>query len=173
MAGKFSINKLSNHLPGQPAGGRFQIIWTKGELTHTLCGCDHWAFDSCAIMSLFGFSRNLSESWWTEEHTQEFVDYILSGKATAHLDYWKPGEVMFSLTDGQLHGLYNHKKWSKPLANLALHPKVRLIDKFKNKSHGETIMWVFRLSLTEDFCKELPVIPTKESNVKVTSTVCE
>lgn len=142
----FSLNLLTGKygsLPGQPAGGRFLITIPNQEgRVITVCTIDHWALDSCGLASLFGFGRDYeANEWWNnQENVEAFVTYLTT--LAFPCDNWQPKEYIFSVATWQLKTYMN---------KLVSHPKVKRMDRFINKAHGPAHIYLYRLSIQEDF----------------------
>lgn len=144
LEGKFKT------LPIQPAGHRYKVmVSNENQDLIQLCGLDHWAFDSCGIVSLFSFARyNPAQNWWKEkENTEAFVKFLTNLKFPC--DNWIPNEYIFALAGFQFK---SNDKFSPAYMNhLVKHPKVRRLDRFTNKAHGPAHIYMFRLSINKDF----------------------
>lgn len=132
-------------LPGQAAGGRFHV--NVGEIT--LCSLDHWALDSCGMVSLFAFTRDYNApDWWrSEANTKEFIKFLKNVKFS---DGWDPKEFIFALADWQIK--QTESTYTAPsMHHLIADPHVMKLDQFTNKAHGPSDIHLFRLSFGLDF----------------------
>lgn len=139
----------SQSLPIQPAGSRFRVQTEHKGDTVTLCGLDHWAFDSCGIISLFSFGRDWEAcTWWEDkENTKEFIKFL---DEISFKDGWRPQEFVFALAGYQWKKDQN--SYSGPyMHHLVADKRVRRMDRFTNKAHGPAHIYMFRLSFQKDF----------------------
>jgi hypothetical protein len=96
-----------------------------------------WAWHSCAAGGLDGFS--FVPLW----NNRKKVDQLLEWLGTHQLSSYNSREYHFLLSSIQ--------KKSKYYDAFIKHPKVRLIDAYSNKAHTGNLVYVYRLSLNEDF----------------------
>lgn len=110
----------------------------------TICVCVPWTFSSCATTAIQSFK---SYGWFDkadEADVDAFVKFLLHPD-----DYAVPNngynscEVYFQLSTYQLDG--------GKFKYLIEHPKCKLIDKYKNKAHGPSFVFLYRLSFDKDF----------------------
>jgi hypothetical protein len=116
--------------------GCFSVLTCNGE---ELCNMEEWMFRSCAVHGLSGFDYHYHELAWSVELVDALIEWFKTVKGAEGGWAWR--EVLFCITKYQRNGL----------KGLIEHPNVKLIDRFTNKAHGNTPMYLYRLSVDKDF----------------------
>jgi hypothetical protein len=76
---------------------------------------------------------------WTTELVDALIEWFKTVKGAEGGWAWR--EALFCITAYQ----------RDCLQGLVKHPNVKLIDRFTNKAHGDTPMYLYRLSVDKDF----------------------
>jgi hypothetical protein len=116
--------------------GCFSVLTCNGE---ELCNMEEWMFRSCAVHGMSSFSSYYYNTGWTTELVDALIEWFKTVKGAEGGWAWR--EALFCVTDKQQYYL----------TGLIKHPNVKLIDRFTNKAHGNTPMFLYRLSVEKDF----------------------
>lgn len=114
---------------GDKYGGTFRS--KDGDI---ICKIQTWAMNCCGIWELKGFNS------YIDVDGAAFWEALVKASPFGG---WQPLEYIFTISDSQK---------SHPLFRSILkHPNVRLRDKFANKAHGPSVLYVYRYSHKGDF----------------------
>lgn len=130
---KFELSEIGGKTTG--GSGTINYLLFNGA---SACMLEEWAFASCAVNCFYNMNTG-STLWANKENIDALIAFLTV--TAGYPGGWKPGEFYFCVTP--------HQRDLLPV--LTNHPCVKLIDKFKNKSHGDNIMHLYRLSFTKDF----------------------
>jgi hypothetical protein len=134
----FSHKKISD------AGwGEFEIIASGGPNNKTYCiGIEkQWSMNCCGLHELYNVLKG--HPWWstaTQKDITSLFDWLNTRKVNSNV--WRAKEWILCLSKDQVSG--EMKRFVK-------HPKVRLLDKFVNKSHEPNSICLYRYSMEKDF----------------------
>ena len=100
-----------------------------------VCNVTTWGLGSCALATL--------QEWgWCARVQLHEVDQFFDWLCTNIDTDWQPNEFYFMFSSSQIKREFKH---------FVKHPKVKLRDKFENKSHGPNKVFLYRYSKSEDF----------------------
>jgi hypothetical protein len=117
--------------------GCFSVLKCNGQ---SLCNMEEWLFRSCAVHGLSNFSVYYHPDVpWSTELVDALIEWFKTMKGAEGGWAWR--EALFCVTEYQ----------RGPLLALIEHSNVKLIDRFTNKAHGDTPMFLYRLSVEKDF----------------------
>jgi hypothetical protein len=117
--------------------GCFSVLLCNGE---RLCRMEEWLFHSCAVHGMAGMTDYYHPSVpWTTELVDALIHWFKEVNGAQGGWAWR--EALFCITKHQ----------REYLKGLIEHPNVKLIDRFTNKAHGDTPMYLYRLSVDKDF----------------------
>ena len=100
-----------------------------------ICNITTWGMGSCAVATLqeWGYTSRVDA-----HEVDQFFDWLC-----ANIDNdWQPMEFYFMYSSSQIKRTFKH---------FVKHPKVKLRDKFENKSHGPNHVYLYRYSKALDF----------------------
>lgn len=112
-----------------------------------VCYHESWLLHSCGVSSFESMNANIP--WWTKKNLDRLCEFLKTAK-DAYSSY-VPTEYYIGLSSSQV-------KMFEETALLS-DPRVKLVDKFKNKAHDPNDICLYRLSINGDFS------PREKSNV--------
>ena len=134
----FSHNKISNE-----GYGEFEIVASGGPYNHTyLIGIEkQWSMNCCGLHELYNVLSG--PPWWstaTQKDITSLFDWLNTRKVNTNT--WRAKEWILCLSKDQVN---------EEMKRFVKHPKVRLLDKFRNKAHGPSSIYLYRYSMEKDF----------------------
>ena len=119
-------------------------ITTRGDNPQFICDIVPWGWASCAATLIQNFKA--AHYYWrdaSKTDVNKFVKWLLDPKAQNNIprNGYCTSEVYFLISDHQ----------QKALANLITNEHCKHIDVFRNKAHGPSVMYLYRLSHNKDF----------------------
>lgn len=125
-------------------GGGWTQIKFEGYQAFTL---EEWSLNSCAMANFHKFDGWQSPKALNDPLTVDALLKYLRENKDVWYHNWRPREYLFLFSANQI----------KLFKGFIKNPKVKLIDRWANKSHGPNDIYLFRLSEDQDFKKELKI----------------
>jgi hypothetical protein len=121
---------------GKPIAGGYSQIY---DGTDCICNHESWMLRCCGMSGLSNLNNNVA--WWTKENIDRLCIFLKKHKD----DYssYIAEELYISLSTSQV-------QMFQPLVN---DTRMKLVDRYLNKAHGPADIFMYRLSLSEDFKK--------------------